>query len=158
MIMIRQPSLLRRGAAAAAKPFLHRRSSWKAAADSQQAPARLICWPGSAGWLLNDGKGSFKGWFDWLPDHLRVGPWHPTAFAFLFLFYAGLIVLRPPPAFPASAVRMGEPWWSNALEPAGCLGDVGSTLFMRLIILRLGGRSLCLTRWGRSVGLPCVSV
>ena len=111
MIMIRQPSLLRRGAAAAAKPFLHRRSSWKAATDSQQAPARLICWPGSAGWLLDDGKGSFKGWFDWLPEHLRVGPWHPTAFAFLFLFYAGLIVLRPPPAFPASAVRMGEPWW-----------------------------------------------
>lgn len=70
-----------------------------------------ICWPGGSGWLLHENEGSFDGWFHWLPKRYRVGPWHPTAIAFLVAFYASVFVLRPPLEFPVSAVPAYSEWW-----------------------------------------------
>jgi len=90
------------------------------------ASFRPWCWPGGPGWLLLDNEGSFQGWFDWLPIHLRVGPWHPTAFLFLAVFYTGIFVMRPPLDYPPSAVpAYSEWWWADAIAFAYCLFVAG---------------------------------
>ena len=72
-------------------------------------------------------NGSHDGFFDWVPAHLRVGPWHPSAVVMLFIVYAGTVAVglnywegwtetdlestAYPPVYSA-------PWWYHTL---GCL-------------------------------------
>ena len=111
--MCQKPTVGRAGAAV--QPFLHRVRTWVRPGKSASAAGvhrwQLICWPGSEGWLYFDNQGNFNDWFEWLPARLRVGPWHPTAFAFIFLLYSSLIVLRPPLNYPPTAVQLFSTWW-----------------------------------------------
>ena len=87
-----------------------RRKGWLAGLpEIKQGPLR--CWPGGQGWLWGDNNGSYNGWFNWLPERLRVGPWHPTAIMFLAVYYCGLFWVRPSLTFPTSKVAVGSPWW-----------------------------------------------
>ena len=106
-------SPVRHSVEATAQPFLHRRQSWrKLVAVVQPVRRYVLRWPGSEGWLLfPDNKGSYQGWFDWLPASLRIGPWHWSSFVFLAVFYLGLCVLQPPLIFPVSTVPAFSPWW-----------------------------------------------
>lgn len=45
-------------------------------------------------WVLVKG-GSIKGYFDWVPIHLRVGPWHPLATLYLLPLLYIVLTLRP---------------------------------------------------------------
>jgi len=42
-------------------------------------------------------NGSWKGYFDWLPEKLRVGPWSPMAPIFLVTYVATIIYTKPQP-------------------------------------------------------------
>jgi len=47
-------------------------------------------WDSSKPWVLVE-NGSILGYFDWVPTHLRVGPWYPLAPAMLFaMVYCGI--------------------------------------------------------------------
>lgn len=48
-------------------------------------------------WLIYDNHGSFNGWFDWLPVHLRVGYWSPIILLALVVCYTSIIVFKPSP-------------------------------------------------------------
>lgn len=56
-------------------------------------------------WLIYDNDGSFNGWFDWLPLHLRVGYWSPFVVLTLFFCYTAIFVFKPDPLeFPPSVL------------------------------------------------------
>jgi hypothetical protein len=48
-------------------------------------------------WLIYDNDGSFNGWFDWLPLHLRVGYWSPFVVVSLVFCYAAIFLFKPKP-------------------------------------------------------------
>jgi hypothetical protein len=93
--------------ASMAQPFLHRRQSWVATSK----PAA------SSQWLLLDNDGSYNGWFDALPQRLRVGPWSPIAWAFLICWPIALVVLAVPArlASPSPAPAFSSNWWADVL-------------------------------------------
>jgi hypothetical protein len=67
----------------------------------------------SATWHIYDNKGSYNGWFDTLPEWMRMGPWAPMAFVFMFILYGSLLSCPPQPlVFPASPTS-GTWWWAD---------------------------------------------
>lgn len=60
-------------------------------------------------WHIYDNKGSYNGWFDWLPEWMRVGYWSPIAIAFIISFYSSLFLYMPPLEFPVT--QTDDFWW-----------------------------------------------
>jgi len=71
---------------AGATPY-HRRSSYLPQ-DPKQPRFR---------WLIYDNDGSFNGWFNWIPLHLRVGYWSPFVALSLVVVYTAIIAFKPSP-------------------------------------------------------------
>lgn len=76
--------------------------------------------PSSHKWLLLENDGSYKGMFNFVPRHLRVGAWSPVAWTFLACWPVGLIVFKPP--LQIEAPTSAEPMWSDILVFLWCFG------------------------------------
>jgi hypothetical protein len=61
-------------------------------------------------WHIYDNKGSYNGWFDWLPEWMRVGYWSPIAVASIICFYSAVCLYMPHPLeFPVT--RTTDLFW-----------------------------------------------
>ena len=84
-----------------------------------------------SGWLLLDNDGSYNGYFDWCPRHLRVGPWSPLAPTFLCAAVLTACAFKPVslgsdgPAAPA----LGSTWWWIH----GCVGLWGVAINVHMV-------------------------
>lgn len=73
-------------------------------------------------WILVK-DGSIKGYFDWVPIHLRVGAWHPLAIVFVFPLLYMVFALKPEPESDTNgnnsisqidvASKFSVLWWIN---------------------------------------------
>jgi len=61
----------------------------------------------SSNWIIYDNNGSMGGFFDFVPEHLRVGPWFPLsppfilAYIYVMFAYTPTLSFAPTTAFPA---------------------------------------------------------
>lgn len=62
-------------------------------------------------WHMLENDGSYKGWFDWVPRYLRVGPWSPTAPLFLVSLFASMYIFKPRMDLPVTAPPAFTAWW-----------------------------------------------
>ena len=62
-------------------------------------------------WHILDNEGSYKGWFDWVPRKLRVGPWSPAAPLFLVAIFGAMYVYKPETNLPIKAPPVFTAWW-----------------------------------------------
>lgn len=71
-------------------------------------------------WHIYNNNGSYKGWFDWIPQWMRVGYWSPATTLFLVLFYSSLFWYKPQPlVFPVEtspilSENLNANLWRNA--------------------------------------------
>lgn len=73
----------------------HRRSSWipRDRETIYKSYLKRIVYP----WHFFDNNGSYNGWFDWLPEWMRVGYWSPIVVVYLIGFYSSMIYFKPQP-------------------------------------------------------------
>lgn len=90
-------------------------------------------------WLLLDNDGSFHGYFDWVPIHLRVGPWSPFAVFTLVGLLVGLIALKPPLDLQAPAAASYTATWMYV-----DLALAGWVVVIWVVIVRAGYGKLTL--------------
>lgn len=64
-------------------------------------------------WHIYDNRGSYNGWFDWLPEWMRVGYWSPVAVLFLVAFYYGMYLYKPTPLRFATTRADDLGWWAD---------------------------------------------
>jgi len=69
-------------------------------------------------WILVP-NGSYGGFFDYVPKHLRLGPWKLVVKVYLVFFYSAIIYLKPDNAAKALTPTYPAPyskgWWYNVL-------------------------------------------
>jgi hypothetical protein len=64
------------------------------------------------GWHWYDNDGSYDGMFDWVPRHLRVGPW--SLLSSFYLFASPLLILYSKPEASSIVLRESVKPYSNA--------------------------------------------
>ena len=62
-------------------------------------------------WHVLGNDGSFRGWFDWVPRHLRVGPWSPLAKLVVLLYAVLLPIYKPALRFEPLGPAAYDGWW-----------------------------------------------
>lgn len=91
------------GGVAGPTPF-HRAKSWPSNQQVQRGWLSLT-------WHIYDNRGSYNGWFDFMPEWMRIGPWAPAAYVFMFVFYGSMLTCAPRPLEFAITETMSF-WWA----------------------------------------------
>lgn len=107
-------------------------------------------------WLIYDNDGSFNGWFDWLPLHLRVGYWSPLVVLSLVLCYTAILQFKPKPLeFPPfvlfaleeeESYFMGMPM-ATAIDLFIFVWGVSVVIYGRIKLGSLGAFPISFTGW-----------
>ena len=107
-------------------------------------------------WLIYDNNGSFNGWFDWLPLHLRVGYWSPFVVLSLVLCYTAILQFKPKPLeFPPfvlfaleeeESYFMGMPM-ATAIDLFIFVWGVSVVIYGRIKLGSLGAFPISFTGW-----------
>lgn len=73
----------------------------------------------STTWHIYDNNGSFNGWFDGLPEWMRVGSWAPMTFILIFILYGSLLFCPPDPLAFAPTPTTDGWWWADVFGVRG---------------------------------------